>query len=248
MSVARWPILSRCFSTVTPGASIGTMNAERPRWPFVGSVFAKTTVHAAWPAFVMNVFEPLRTYSSPRRSAFVLMRATSEPASGSVSPNEHRSGSSASGGSHVALLLVVAGDDDRRRAERVRDDRDGDPGAAPRELLADQHPREAGQARAAVLLREVDVHQADLVRLRDHVGRMRRVLVVLGGLRADLLLGELARQLAQRLLLVAERERDAAVPLFDRRCRHCDPPLTDQSVNSVGRYGSQRKPCLCSGR
>ena len=100
MSVARWPILSRCFSTVTPGASIGTMNAERPRCPFVGSVFAKTTVHAARPAFVMNVFEPLRTYSSPRRSAVVLMRATSEPASGSLRPNEQRIGSSASGGSH----------------------------------------------------------------------------------------------------------------------------------------------------
>ena len=83
-----------------------------------------------------------------------------------------------------------------------------------------EHPREAGQSRAAVLLREVDVHQADLVRLRDHVGRMRRVLVVLRGLRPDLLLGELARELAQRLLLVAEREGDAAGFLFDRRCRH----------------------------
>jgi hypothetical protein len=48
----------------------------------------------------MNVFDPFRTYSSPRRSAVVLIRATSEPASGSVSPNEHRIGSSRSGGSH----------------------------------------------------------------------------------------------------------------------------------------------------
>ena len=107
MSVARWPILSRCFSTVTPGASIGTMKADRPRWPLVGSVFAKTTVHAAWPAFVMKVFDPFRTYSSPRRSAVVLMRATSEPASGSVSPKEQRIGASASGGSHSRFCSSV---------------------------------------------------------------------------------------------------------------------------------------------
>ena len=43
VSVERWPILSRCFSIVTPGASIGTMNAEIPLWPFDGSVFANTT-------------------------------------------------------------------------------------------------------------------------------------------------------------------------------------------------------------
>ncbi len=47
VSVERWPILSRCFSIVTPGVSIGTMNAEMPRWPCDGSVFANTTVHDA---------------------------------------------------------------------------------------------------------------------------------------------------------------------------------------------------------
>ena len=36
----------------------------------------------------------------------------------------------------------------------------------------------------------------ELVRLRDHVGGMRRVHVVLGRARADLLLGELVRELA----------------------------------------------------
>mgnify|MGYP003288620436 CR=1 FL=1 len=34
----------------TPSASIGTTNAEMPRCPLSGSVFAKTTVQAAWPA------------------------------------------------------------------------------------------------------------------------------------------------------------------------------------------------------
>jgi len=47
VSVARWPILSRCDSIVTPGVSIGTMNADMPLWPPFVSVFANTTVHAA---------------------------------------------------------------------------------------------------------------------------------------------------------------------------------------------------------
>ena len=105
--MARWPILSRCFSIRTPGVSSGTMNAEIPRCPALGSVFANTTLHDAWPAFVMNVFEPLRAYSSPRRSAVVFMRATSEPASGSESPNEHRIGSSRSGVSHAAFCFSL---------------------------------------------------------------------------------------------------------------------------------------------
>ncbi len=48
----------------------------------------------AWFAFVMNIFEPLRTYSSPRRSAVVRIEATSDPASGSVRANEASAGDS----------------------------------------------------------------------------------------------------------------------------------------------------------
>ena len=148
------------------------------------------------------------TYSSPCRTAVVWMPETSEPAFGSVRPNEQRIGDSTSGGSQRRLLLVAPGEEDRRGAERVGDDRDRDPGAAPGELLADQHAVEARQAEPAVLLRDVRVHQPDLVRLGDDVGRVRLMLVVLGGLRADLLLGELPRQPAQLALLVAQRERD----------------------------------------
>jgi hypothetical protein len=56
-----------------------------------------------------------------------------------------------------------------------------------------------------------------------------RLLVVLGGARADLLLGELPRQPAQRLLLAAERERDAGGSFLDGRLRS----LTDWSINNV---------------
>jgi hypothetical protein len=61
----------------------------------------------------------------------------------------------------------------------------------------------------------VEVDQPELVRLRDDVGRMRRVLVVLGLSRPDLLLGELVREVAQGLLLVGQLERDPE-PLLQR--------------------------------
>src|SRR6266540_4809369 len=69
--------------------------------------FITNAVHAAWPAFVMNVFEPLRTYSSPLRTAVVFIAATSEPAPGSVRPKEQRIGSSRSGGSQVRFCSSV---------------------------------------------------------------------------------------------------------------------------------------------
>src|SRR5207247_1294550 len=82
-------------------------NAEMPRAPALGSVFANTTVQAAWPALVMNVFEPLRTYSSPSRTAVDFIEATSEPAPASERPKEQRIGSSRSGESHLAICASV---------------------------------------------------------------------------------------------------------------------------------------------
>ena len=82
---------------------MGTTNADRPRCPRERSVAAKTTVQAACPAFVMNIFEPFRTYSSPRVTAVVWIPETSEPALGSVRPNEQRIGASTSGGSQRAF-------------------------------------------------------------------------------------------------------------------------------------------------
>src|SRR5262245_30121793 len=55
----------------------------------------------------MNIFDPLSTYSSPWRSAVVWMPETSDPAFGSVSANEQRSGSSRSGFSHVRFCSSV---------------------------------------------------------------------------------------------------------------------------------------------
>src|SRR5581483_12368027 len=104
-------------------------------------------------------------------------------------------------------------------AEAVGADRGGDARAAPVELLADEHAVERREAGAAVLLGDVQVHQPDLVRLRDHLGGVLHRLVVLRLLGADLVLGELAGELAQRLLLLGEGERDAVRRALLRR-RH----------------------------
>src|SRR6266540_1899067 len=55
----------------------------------------------------MNIFEPLMTYSSPCWTAVVWIPETSEPAFGSVSAKEQRSGSSTSGGSHLRFCSSV---------------------------------------------------------------------------------------------------------------------------------------------
>src|SRR6266566_3941013 len=65
----------------------------------------------------------------------------------------------------VGFLRVAAREDHRQRAEDVRHDRGRDPGAAPGELLADQDLFESRQAWPAVLLRDVWIHEPDLVRL-----------------------------------------------------------------------------------
>ena len=92
---------------MTPSASIPITNAVRPRWPFDLSVEAKQTIHDARPAFVMNIFEPLTTYSPPRRTAVVWMPETSEPAPGSESPKQPRIGSETSGASHSRFCSSV---------------------------------------------------------------------------------------------------------------------------------------------
>ena len=109
----------------------------------------------------------------------------------------------------LRLLFLAAGDDHGACAEPVRSDRGSDAGATPVELFSDEDPVEGGEPEAAERLGNMQVHQAELVRLGDHVGRVCLVLVVLGRLGPDLLLGELARELAKTLLLLGQRERDA---------------------------------------
>ena len=65
-----------------------TTNSVIPSWRASGSVFVTRTMKSARGPLVMNVFEPLITYSSPSRIAVVRMPATSDPAPGSVIPRQ----------------------------------------------------------------------------------------------------------------------------------------------------------------
>src|SRR5581483_4324792 len=180
VSVARWPLLSRCFSIVTPGVSMGTMKADIPVAP--GRRLHRRDVRAR---------AGLR---EPERAEDRLLEERRQP---------------------LLLLLVAAGEDHGAGAEAVRGDRGADAGAAPVELLADEHAVERAEPRSAVLLGDVEVHQAEGVRLLDHVGGVLHPLVVGGLLRPDLVRRELVRELAERLLLVREGKRDAR--RLDRR-------------------------------
>ncbi len=55
-----------------------------------GSVLASTITMPERQPFVTHIFWPLRTYSSPSRTAVVRIACTSEPACGSVIENEER--------------------------------------------------------------------------------------------------------------------------------------------------------------
>ncbi len=66
------------------------MNALIPSVPRPADVRAVTMKLPASPALVIHAFWPERTYSSPSRVAVVLVAPESEPAPGSVSPNEPR--------------------------------------------------------------------------------------------------------------------------------------------------------------
>src|SRR6185295_1753349 len=99
--------------------------------------------------------------------------------------------------------------------------------------LCDDDPVEARELEPTEGLGEVQVHQADRMRLGDDVRRMSLVLVTLGRPRPDLLLRELACEGSQLPLLGGEGERDAADTSLD--CGH-DPLLRDLDGYRFGRW------------
>ena len=80
---------------VNPGVPRGT---RKPRTP--SSVRAQTTATSAIEPFVIHIFVPLRTQSSPSRRARVRIEPGSEPASGSVRPKQPIASPAAIRGSH----------------------------------------------------------------------------------------------------------------------------------------------------
>src|SRR5215831_17762094 len=74
---ALMPILRSGALRLKPGESVGTMNAEMPRWPAALSVIAKRTIASALGPLVIQFLEPLMTYSLPLLIAVVLWAAAS---------------------------------------------------------------------------------------------------------------------------------------------------------------------------
>src|SRR6185436_18130620 len=101
-----------------------------------------------------------------------------------------------------------------RGREAVAHQRRADAGAAPAELLLDETTAEVVEARAAVLLGNVGVHEAELPGLLDDLVWERGVLVQLPRDGPDLLLGEVVGELADVLLLVGKREVDHCLLLL----------------------------------
>ncbi|MNP38045.1 hypothetical protein D3C76_1315300 [compost metagenome] len=84
VSDARMPILCSLRSTVKPGVSVGTRNADKPFLPSSGSVTAKTMASLARLPLLTNCFAPLITHWPSRSSARVRRLCASDPACGSV--------------------------------------------------------------------------------------------------------------------------------------------------------------------
>src|SRR5205085_2693672 len=110
-------------------------------------------------------------------------------------------------GHEAAPLLVGAEAEDRQRDRaRVHRDGDADTRVRPRELLEDEDVREEVRARAPVLLRDADAHQAELGELGEELAREAVLAVPLGRVGLDLLLRDLADERLNLALIVRQGE------------------------------------------
>src|SRR6476661_3285739 len=94
----RQPILSSSRPTTKPGVLVSTQKAVGPL-----SVRASTLQTSAMGPLVMKILVPLRTYSSPSRTAVVRNDAASLPDSGSVDAHAPMYVPSHRPGSHLRL-------------------------------------------------------------------------------------------------------------------------------------------------
>ena len=154
----------------------------------------------------MKTFEPLMTYLSPFFTARVRIEPTSEPASGSVRQNDASLGSSDSIPRNSFLTSsepprITGADASPLHISEVPMPEHPQPNSS-----SIRQPSSVCSPPPAVLLGDLDVHQADLVGLLDDLLRPDRVPVVIPRDGPDLLLGEVVGQLAQVFLLVGEGE------------------------------------------
>ena len=216
VSVARWPILSRCFSTVTPSASgrddergeallplalVGGREDDDP-----GRVAGVRDEHLGAVEDVLVA----------RRIAVVWMPETSDPAFGSVSANEQSSGSSISCGSHARFCSSVparrTGAEPSVFATSVtaipeQPQESSSPIRIPSKIESPGPPSSSGRWTFI---------RPERVRLLDDVRRVRLVLVVLGRLGPDLLGREVVGERLEVALLLGQGERNARLRAFAR--------------------------------
>ncbi|MNP26445.1 hypothetical protein D3C76_1193030 [compost metagenome] len=101
------PILCSLRSTLNPGLSVGTRNADRPFLPSSGSVTAKTIARPARRALLTNCLAPLMTHWPSTSSARVRRLCASEPACGSVRQKQPITSPLARRGSHCCCWSAV---------------------------------------------------------------------------------------------------------------------------------------------
>src|SRR5579875_1322594 len=90
--------------TVTPGERMSISRNEMPRcFCASGSVRTRLKIQSPYCPYVVQVFCPLTTYSSPSRIAVVFSEARSEPAFGSEKPCDHQMSAFAVGGRKRSL-------------------------------------------------------------------------------------------------------------------------------------------------
>ena len=209
------PSFSVTFSTTMPRSDGSTRNALIPREPAppVRNIAITTP---ACPPFVHHCLRPLSTHASPSRRAVARIAAASDPASGSVKPKPAITSPVASASSHCALLRVRAQLRDRAADHRVHRDGDGRAGVDLRELFDRERVRDVIRADAAEPLGDEHPHQPRLGQLRVQRARKGVRAVPLGDVRRDLTLRDLARDVPDRALVVADLE-PAVVRLAEHR-------------------------------
>ena len=159
------------------------------------------------PALVIQTFVPVRTYESPSRTARIVIEATSLPASASDRQYDALRLAARDARQVRALELLGAEVDDRQHRQLRDQEHEARRRAHPRQLLGRDRLGDEVRARAAVLDRQTERRQ-----LHRHE-RVERVPVISGELvglrrpRGDLVLAELAHDLAELALLVGQRDR-----------------------------------------
>ncbi|KAG5457778.1 MAG: hypothetical protein BJ554DRAFT_2128, partial [Olpidium bornovanus] len=147
----------------------------------------------------------------------------------------------------VLLLLGVVGSDDNRRFRQAVALDGGLHSRAPEgELLGDYGAVEDAEAQAAVLGRDVRVHEAQLPGLLNDLRGVLSSPVVVGGLRDDLLRRKLARRFLEVPLLLRQAERDRARRRSRRRSEAAEPRECGRDACFAGETADREKACAAA--